>query len=110
MQPRFYVEAVRAHLAELFPDHAHEPSTLVDPSAPPQPLPVELPLEVQTETVSAPSERHNWIDRMGRPDRAATRGSYRRMADVWVSTTDPDATLMHKKGGGTHLGYHTFRG
>lgn len=24
-----------------------------------------------------------------------------------VSTTDPDATLMHKKGGGAHLGYNT---
>jgi hypothetical protein len=24
-----------------------------------------------------------------------------------VSTTDPDATLMHKKGGGSDLGYHT---
>jgi hypothetical protein len=29
------------------------------------------------------------------------------MADIWVSTTDPDATLMHKKGGGSRLGYHT---
>ncbi len=110
MQPRFYVEAVKAHLAELFPAHPHETSTLDDPVVPPQPLPVELPLEVQAETVSAPSERHTWIDRMGRPDRAATHGSYRRLADVWVSTTDPDATLMHKKGGGTHLGYHTHYG
>jgi hypothetical protein len=29
------------------------------------------------------------------------------MSDVWVNTTDPDATLMHKKGGGTAIGYHT---
>src|SRR3712207_3446461 len=29
------------------------------------------------------------------------------MSDVWVNTTDSDATLMHKKGGGTAIGYHT---
>jgi hypothetical protein len=29
------------------------------------------------------------------------------MSDVSVNTTDPDATLMHKKGGGTGIGYHT---
>lgn len=29
------------------------------------------------------------------------------MADFQVSTTDPDATLMQEKGGGSHLGYHT---
>jgi hypothetical protein len=29
------------------------------------------------------------------------------MADFVVSTTDPDATVMHTKGEGRHLGYHT---
>jgi hypothetical protein len=29
------------------------------------------------------------------------------MADFQVSTTDPDATLMQGKAGGSHLGYHT---
>ncbi len=29
------------------------------------------------------------------------------MADIWINTSDPDATLMRKKGGGTDLGYHT---
>src|SRR5260370_8018849 len=28
------------------------------------------------------------------------------MDDFQVSTTDPDATLMQGKGGGSHLGYH----
>ncbi len=32
---------------------------------------------------------------------------YLRMADFQVSTTDPDATLMQDKRGGSHLGYHT---
>ncbi|MFL5625917.1 MAG: transposase [Ktedonobacteraceae bacterium] len=29
------------------------------------------------------------------------------MADFWVSTTDPDATMMNGKAGGPKLGYHT---
>ena len=53
------------------------------------------------------SERHAWIERLGEPDRNLIRGKYRRMADFWVSTTDPDATMMNCKGEGTRLGYHT---
>src|SRR6266700_5956554 len=53
------------------------------------------------------SERHAWIERVGEPDRNLIRGKYRRMADFWVSTTDPDATMMNCKGEGTRLGYHT---
>jgi hypothetical protein len=53
------------------------------------------------------SARHDWIERVGEPNREITRGSYQRMADFQVSTTDPDATLMQGKGGGSHLGYHT---
>lgn len=33
--------------------------------------------------------------------------SYQRQADIRVNTTDPDATLMHKTGGGTGIGCHT---
>jgi hypothetical protein len=53
------------------------------------------------------SARHDWIERVGEPNREITRGNYQRMADFQVSTTDPDATLMQGKGGGSHLGYHT---
>ncbi len=52
-------------------------------------------------------ERQDWIERQGEPDRAVMRGTYRRMSDFQVSTTDPDATVMSTKGGGSHLGYHT---
>jgi hypothetical protein len=52
-------------------------------------------------------QRHDWIEQRGRPERKITRGSYRRLADFAVSTTDPDATLMPTKGEGRHLGYHT---
>jgi hypothetical protein len=34
-------------------------------------------------------------------------GVYLRTADFRISTTDPDATPMRLKGGGTHLGYQT---
>ncbi len=30
-----------------------------------------------------------------------------RQADIWVNTTDPDATMMRKKGGGSAMGYPT---
>jgi transposase len=45
------------------------------------------------------------LDRRGGPP--AARGARRlpATADVRVSTTDPDATPMRLKGGGTHLGY-----
>ncbi len=52
------------------------------------------------------SERHDWIERVGEPNREITRGTYQRMADFQVSTTDPDATLMQTKGG-SRLGYQT---
>ncbi len=34
-------------------------------------------------------------------------GRYQRTADFRLSTTDPDATPLRLKGGGTHLGYQT---
>ncbi len=52
-------------------------------------------------------ERHDWVEQVGKPDREVMRGTYRRMADFVVSTTDPDATVMPTKGQGRHLGYHT---
>jgi hypothetical protein len=34
------------------------------------------------------------------------RGYYQRTSDLRISTTDPDATPMRLKGGGTHLDNH----
>src|SRR4029077_1472066 len=50
--------------------------------------------------------RHDWIAQAGRQQRAI-HGAYQRTADFRISATDPDATPMRLKGGGTHLGYHT---
>jgi transposase len=79
---------------------------LVEPSPPPR-LPTVLEEALQAELTTLNSQRHDWIERLGEPDRRIVRGQYRRMADFWVSTTDPDATMMNSKGEGTRLGYHT---
>jgi IS5 family transposase len=113
MRPRFYVEALQAYLAALFPEQtppggpdaeSGEPSAsaasegvLRLPSPPPDQVPVP-----DTRAAAA-----DWITRLGRPASRTPNSSYQRVADLWVSTTDPDATLMRKKGGGVHLGYHT---
>src|SRR6266568_6676077 len=47
-------------------------------------------------------QRHDWVEQGGKPDREVMRGSYRRMANFVVSTTDPDATVMPTKGQGRH--------
>jgi transposase len=117
MQPRFYVEAMQAHWAALFPEQA--------PPVPPEAEAGEhnagaatsggvLHLSRQpppTDQTPAPNTRtasQDWITRLGRPATREANRAYQRIADLRVSTTDPDAPLMHKKGGGgSHLGYHT---
>jgi len=76
-------------------------------SLPPRQLHPSLENTTREELARTNGERHDWIERLGEPDRAVIRGTYRRMSDFQVSTTDPDATLMSTKGGGSHLGYHT---
>jgi transposase len=108
MLPRFYVDAMTEHLAALFPeaepDPHHEPVTA---EAAPIRLPVNLAPEVEAELAARNAARHDWIAELGHQQREVRHGSYQRQADVWVNTTDPDATLMHKKGGGSAMGYHT---
>jgi len=107
--PRF---AVEAHLAQLFAGENEEECSQVreetssEEQAPPL-LPTSLS-ETQREHIAATNaHRHDWIEEGGRPNREETHGSYRRVADYRVSTTDPDATIMPTKGQGFHLGYHT---
>ena len=71
------------------------------------PFPVDLPPDVAAELAAKNAARHDWIAELGRPGRAETCAGYQRKSDIWVNTTDPDATWMHKKGGGTAIGYHT---
>ncbi len=126
LTPRFAVEArtaMQAHLAALFAeqDSQQEPQTAgtevgaapredasseVVPCKMPLPLPVVLSDAEQEELASENAERHDWIAEEGRQQREV-HAHYQRTSDFKVSTTDPDATPMRLKGGGTHLGYHT---
>ena len=106
MLPRFYVDAMNEHLTALFPQSEPEPEPAAPESAPVR-LPVDLAPEVEAELAARNAARHDWIAELGRQERDVVNGHYQRQADIWVNTTDPDATMMHKKGGGSAMGYHT---
>ena len=64
--------------------------------------------EERQELARANADRHRWIEKNGRQQRSLVRRGYTRMADLRVSTTDPDASPMHqKKKGASRLGYQT---
>ncbi len=125
LTPRFAVEAraaMQGHLAALFAledaeieqqeasaDCAGTPQTnttaLVAIGPAPVPLPVLLPQAEQEKLATENATRHDWIAEEGRQQREV-HGLYQRTSDFKVSTTDPDATPMRLKSGGTHLGYH----
>jgi hypothetical protein len=67
---------------------------------------VDVPDPVCEELAAANAARHDWIAQAGRQQRAV-HWVYQRTADFRISTTDPDATPLRLKGGGTHLGYQT---
>ena len=126
LTPRFAVEAraaIQTHLAALFSEEESQQEqqtaeTVVDAASPEgtltegmvcsmsTPLPIPLSEAEQEELASEHAARHDWIAEEGRKPREV-HGLYQRTADFKVSTTDPDATPMRLKGGGTHLGYHT---
>ena len=122
--PRFAVEAreaIQEHLAALF---APEPGKTenVEASNRDEGLTEHLPVDASSPSPVALSTiisqaqredlardnaaRHDWIAEGGKQEREA-HGTYQRTADLRISSTDPDATPMRLKGGGTHLGYHT---
>src|SRR5215212_8690252 len=106
MRSRSLVEhGLEEHLAGLFPE---------------QEQPQELANTLRTTAVGpagqqegqalseANARQHHWIAGAGRQHREVVRWGYRRMADLRVSTTDPDASPMqHKNEGTSRLGYQT---
>jgi transposase len=51
---------------------------------------------------------HRWIEGAGRQERGVVRWGYKRMADLRMSTTDPDASPMYQKNKSSgRLGYQT---
>ena len=125
LTPRFAVEAreaIQAHLKALFSEGDRKPEQLEaaagSPDSPlaqdtspvaicpaPTPLPAVLAEPEQEELAAKNAARHDWIAQEGKPQREV-HGYYQRTADFRISTTDPDATPMRLKNGGTHLGYH----
>jgi hypothetical protein len=98
-------QALEAHLAVLF--RAGEGQDAAIPEAPtPTPLPRPLSDALREELEVANATRHDWVAQGGRQQREV-RGVYQRIADLRISATDPDATPLRLKGGGTHLGYQT---
>jgi transposase len=64
--------------------------------------------EKRRALVQKNARQHRWISEAGRQHREVVRWGYRRMADLRVSTTDPDASPMHHKNKSTsRLGYQT---
>jgi transposase len=119
---RFAVEAraaLQAHLAALFHEETDlpVPAATADQESPgalptrvppalPAPLSVVLSDAEREDLAATNAARHDWIAEEGRQQREV-HGIRQRTADVRISTTDPDATPMRLKGGGTHLGYQT---
>jgi hypothetical protein len=114
--PRFSVEA---HVQGLFGEASpnSEQGSLSEESAgsavdeqEQRPAPAQLPTllspEEQEYLAQQNAGRHDWIAALGAQDRSVTSRGYQRLADLQVSTTDPDATIMQTKHG-VDLGYHT---
>jgi transposase len=110
--PRFYWQA-KQHLAELF-DEANAPSTpegdsrpapTPDVDAEPRRLPIGLAPADEARLTAERTETWQLLDELRLdPDRPAVRG-YRRLTDLRVSPTDPDAAPM-SDGRTPALGYH----
>ena len=93
------------HLAGVFPDeassaddrHSEVISDFVGPAG-----------DERRALTRTNALRHRWIEKAGRQERESVRWGYTRMADLRVSTTDPDASPMHNKNKGSgRLGYLT---
>jgi transposase len=103
LQPRF---AVEAHLARIFDETGDVDDEDAGGESGPPPVPGALTEDDRSALAERAADRHDWIGEMGRPDRRRTSGPYRRVADFWVSTTDPDASPLRPTGGRADLGYH----
>jgi len=114
LKPRFFVEAhVQGLFGEASPTSVQESlteesagSAVDEQEERPAQLPTSLSPEEQEYLAQQNAGRHDWIAALGAQDRSVTSRGYQRLADLQVSTTDPDATVMQTKTG-ADLGYHT---
>jgi transposase len=107
MGPRLVVveERLAEHLLGIFPEEAHP----IQGANAPENAVVVGPTGQERQTLAeANARQHRWIEQTGRQQREVVRWGYRRLADLQVSATDPDASPMHyKKKGASRLGYLT---
>jgi len=67
----------------------------------------QLPVDPPSDLAEQNAKRHDWMAEGGEQERDVQHGSYRRVADFQMSTTDPDATSMRARmGGALQMGYH----
>jgi transposase len=93
------------HLAGIFPEDMLQP---VEDANTPEIAAVGPAGQVGEALAEANACKHRWIEEAGRQQREVVRWGYRRLADLRMSTTDPDASLMQCKNKGTsRLGYQT---
>jgi transposase len=107
MGPRLVVvkDLLEEHLADIFPEKAHP----IQGANVPESAVVVGPTGQEWQALAeANVHQHRWIEQTGRQQREVVRWGYRRLADLRVSATDPDASPMHyKKKGAARLGYLT---
>jgi hypothetical protein len=96
---------LKEHLGEIF----SEQSPFIQDAHPSRITAVVGPTAEKRRALAQNNARHHrWIAQAGRQQREVVRWGYRRIADLRVSTTDPDASPMQAKNNGTsRLGYQT---
>jgi transposase len=101
---------LEGHLASIFPEEAPTVEGLAQEANRRGLAGVVGPTDPQEWEALAKTNagRHRWIAEAGGQERDVVRWGYRRMADLRVSTTDPDASPMRsKKESASRLGYLT---
>jgi transposase len=102
---------LKGHLASIFPEQAQPVEGLAQEANRRRGLAgVVGPTNPQEWEALAKTNarRHRWIAEAGGQERGVVRWGYRRMSDLRVSTTDPDASPMRsKKLSASRLGYLT---
>ena len=107
MRSRSLMEhGLEEHLADVFPQEALQP---LEEGQSTSEIAIVGPAGQEGRALSeANARRHRWIAQAGRQQREVVRWGYRRLADLRASTTDPDASPMHRKNkGASRLGYLT---
>ena len=96
-------DRIEKHVAGIFPEEVQPVE-----SACALGIAAVRPIDPEGETLAEANARsHHWITQAGCQQRDVVRWGYRRLADLRVSATDPDASPMHHKKGASRLGYLT---